>query len=40
MLNAYQWLLYIPLHNARRNQQIAEALTEALKEEALKEAVR
>src|ERR1039458_5381379 len=40
MLNAYQWLLYIPLHNARHNQQIAEALTEALKEEALKEAVR
>jgi hypothetical protein len=28
MLNAYQWLLYIPLHNARHNQQIAEALKE------------
>lgn len=40
MLNAYQWLLYIPLHNARHNQQIAEASSEALKEEALKEAVR
>jgi len=26
MLNAYQWLLYIPLHNARHNQQIAETL--------------
>ena len=26
MLNAYQWLLYIPLHNTRHNQQIAEAL--------------
>ncbi len=24
-LNAYQWLLYIPLHNARHHQQIAEA---------------
>ena len=23
-LNAYQWLLYIPLHNMRHNQQIAE----------------
>ena len=23
-LNAYQWLLYIPLHNLRHNQQIAE----------------
>jgi uncharacterized damage-inducible protein DinB len=28
MLNAYQWLLYIPLHNSRHNQQIAEALKE------------
>ncbi|MGA3042711.1 MAG: DinB family protein [Bryobacteraceae bacterium] len=28
MLNAYHWLLYIPLHNARHNQQIAEALKE------------
>ena len=28
MLNAYQWLLYIPLHNARHNQQIAEILKE------------
>ena len=28
MLNAYQWLLYIPLHNARHNQQIAETLKE------------
>jgi hypothetical protein len=28
MLNAYQWLLYIPLHNVRHNQQIAEALKE------------
>jgi hypothetical protein len=26
MLNAYQWLLYIPLHNIRHNQQIAEIL--------------
>jgi DinB superfamily len=25
-LNAYQWLLYIPLHNKRHNQQIAVAL--------------
>lgn len=25
-LNAYQWLLYIPLHNIRHNQQIAETL--------------
>jgi hypothetical protein len=25
MLNAYHWLLYIPLHNKRHNQQIAEA---------------
>jgi hypothetical protein len=23
-LNAYQWLIYIPLHNVRHNQQIAE----------------
>lgn len=23
-LNAYQWLIYIPLHNIRHNQQIAE----------------
>jgi len=23
-LNAYQWILYIPLHNIRHNQQIAE----------------
>jgi len=23
-LNAYQWLIYIPLHNMRHNQQIAE----------------
>lgn len=28
MLNAYQWLLYIPLHNIRHNQQIAAALKE------------
>lgn len=28
MLNAYQWLLYIPLHNVRHNRQIAEALKE------------
>jgi len=26
MLNAYQWLLYIPLHNMRHNQQIAETI--------------
>jgi hypothetical protein len=32
MLNAYQWLLYIPLHNARHNQQIAEVLAKAVKE--------
>lgn len=25
-LNAYHWLLYIPLHNVRHNQQIAEVL--------------
>jgi hypothetical protein len=23
-LNAYQWLIYIPLHNMRHDQQIAE----------------
>jgi len=23
-LNAYQWLIYIPLHNIRHNQQIVE----------------
>jgi hypothetical protein len=23
-LNAYQWLIYIPLHNIRHNQQVAE----------------
>jgi hypothetical protein len=28
-LNAYQWLLYIPLHNERHNQQIAEVKTSA-----------
>ena len=28
MLNAYHWLLYIPLHNARHNRQIAETLRE------------
>jgi len=28
MLNAYHWLLYIPLHNVRHNRQIAEALKE------------
>jgi len=28
LLNAHQWLLYIPLHNARHNQQIAEILKE------------
>jgi len=28
MLNAYHWLLYIPLHNVRHNQQIAETLKE------------
>jgi hypothetical protein len=32
MLNAYQWLLYIPLHNVRHNRQIAEALGRAVKE--------
>jgi hypothetical protein len=25
-LNAYHWLLYIPLHNVRHNRQIAEAV--------------
>jgi hypothetical protein len=28
-LNAYQWLIYIPLHNIRHNQQIAEVKTSA-----------
>jgi hypothetical protein len=28
MLNAYHWLLYIPLHNLRHNQQIAESIKE------------
>jgi DinB superfamily len=28
-LNAYHWLLYIPLHNLRHNQQIAEAIRAA-----------
>ena len=32
MLNAYHWLLYIPLHNARHNQQIAETLAQAVAE--------
>jgi len=27
-LNAYHWLLYIPLHNTRHNQQIVELLQE------------
>jgi hypothetical protein len=43
MLNAYQWLLYIPLHNARHNRQIAETLAEAFSQawpEAVKEIVR
>ncbi|MGC9945546.1 MAG: DinB family protein [Bryobacteraceae bacterium] len=31
MLNAYQWLLYIPLHNVRHNQQIAESLKELVR---------
>jgi hypothetical protein len=31
-LNAYHWLLYIPLHNTRHNQQIADALGQAVKE--------
>jgi len=28
-LNAYQWLIYIPLHNLRHNQQIAEVKADA-----------
>jgi hypothetical protein len=28
-LNAYQWLIYIPLHNLRHNQQIVEVKTSA-----------
>jgi uncharacterized damage-inducible protein DinB len=28
-LNAYQWLVYIPLHHLRHNQQIAEVKTDA-----------
>lgn len=28
-LNAYQWLIYIPLHNLRHNQQIAEVKANA-----------
>lgn len=28
-LNAYQWLIYIPLHNTRHNQQIAEVKADA-----------
>jgi hypothetical protein len=28
-LNAYQWLIYIPLHNLRHNQQIAEVKASA-----------
>jgi hypothetical protein len=39
MLNAYHWLLYIPLHNVRHNQQIAEALDD-VSAEAVKETVR
>ncbi|HXM44077.1 MAG TPA: DinB family protein [Bryobacteraceae bacterium] len=39
MLNAYHWLLYIPLHNARHNRQIAEVLSAAASE-AAKESVR
>ena len=31
MLNAYQWSLYIPLHNIRHNQQIAEAIKEIVR---------
>jgi hypothetical protein len=31
LLNAYHWLLYIPLHNARHNQQIAETVEEILR---------
>jgi len=42
LLNTYHWLLYIPLHNARHNQQIAQALQagHALAENALKETAR
>jgi hypothetical protein len=29
-LNAYHWLLYIPLHNVRHNQQIAEIVKESI----------
>jgi hypothetical protein len=25
-LNAYQWLIYIPLHNFRHNRQIEEVM--------------
>jgi hypothetical protein len=39
MLNAHHWLLYIPLHNVRHNQQIAEALAET-SAQAAKEIVR
>ncbi len=28
-LNAYQWLIYIPLHNIRHNQQIEEVMANA-----------
>lgn len=28
-LNAYQWLIYVPLHNVRHNQQIAEVQAHA-----------
>jgi len=28
-LNAYQWIIYIPLHNMRHNQQIAEVKADA-----------
>ena len=28
-LNAYQWLIYIPLHNVRHNKQIAEVRANA-----------
>jgi hypothetical protein len=28
-LNAYQWLIYIPLHNVRHNKQIAEVKADA-----------
>lgn len=28
-LNAYQWLIYVPLHNMRHNQQIAEVRAHA-----------